>query len=60
MRQAIGIHSEQWELLLRYFDAARQVGPPSAHAYARAIEACDRVDVERSLVLFAEMRTAGL
>ena len=49
--------AEQWERLLEYFEAAKRTRRVSAKAYEKAIEACDRVDAERSLVLFAEMRT---
>ena len=51
----------QWALVLRYFEAMRKAGvPPTARAYERAIEACDREDPDRALILFAEMRASGL
>ena len=50
----------EWSLLLRYFDdmKRRKMRPPS-HAYEKAIEACDRVDPDRSMVLFTEMRASS-
>lgn len=52
---------EQWPLLVRYFDASRAAGAaPSAKAYERAVEACDRIDPDRALVLFDEMRSSGV
>ena len=50
----------EWSLLLRYFDdmKRRKMRPPS-HAYEKAIEACDRVDPDRSMILFTEMRASG-
>ncbi len=49
---------EQWSLVLRYFDAMRADGaPPDEASYERAIAACDRVDPDRALVLFAQMKT---
>ena len=52
--------AEKFELVLRYFDAMKAGGGrPSARAYERAIEACDRVDADRSLVLFEEMRASS-
>ena len=51
----------EWTLVLSYFDAMREAGAaPTANSYERAIEACDRVDADRALALFEEMRTAGL
>jgi len=53
--------AEEWTLLLRYFDAMRAYDVrPTAREYERAIEACDRADTDRALVLFAEMRASGL
>ena len=52
---------EQWELQLRYFDRLRAVGiEPSSSAYERAIEASDRVDPDRAMQLFDEMKEKGL
>ena len=52
--------SQQWTLLLRYFDQQKRGGVrPSPRAYERAIEACDRVDPDRSVLLFAELRASG-
>jgi len=55
---------KQWPLLLRYFEALRAAGQggarPDRRSYERAIEACDQVDPERSLVLIAEMNVSGL
>ena len=49
-----------WQVL-RYFDAMRKAGgSPSARTYERAVEACDRVDADRALILFAEMKASGL
>ena len=54
-------HSEQWPLVLQYFDQMRKEGSqPNAQCYERAIEACDRLASDRALVLFAEMRASGL
>ena len=47
---------EQWALVLRYFDRLRELGTPTERAYERAIEACDRVDPDRAVELFEEMK----
>lgn len=52
---------EQWALVLRYYDERTAAGlAPTAHTYERAIEACDRVDADRAMVLFEEMKEKGL
>lgn len=51
----------QWKLLLRYFDEMKKLGVrPDSRSYERAIEACDRVDSDRALILFAEMSASGI
>ena len=53
--------AEPWPLVLSYFDAMRRAGAKTtASAFERAIEACDKVDSERALILFEEMRASGV
>jgi len=48
--------AEQWELTLQYFDRLRDLGTPTERAFERAIEACDRVDPDRAVELFDDMK----
>ena len=55
---------EEWELVLSYFDRRREGGGHGKRqvpmrAYERAIEACDRVDPDRSVELFYELKEAA-
>ena len=52
--------AEQWTLLLSYFDRVKAQGQLTERAYERAIEACDRVDPERSLILYEELKASGV